>query len=97
LRVQAQTALLTVERERAGMQLKAVMETLEKEIREQREASRSISIVDIAELYRVAGRTRDEALGEARRDFEDTARAVKVVEERIAEFRADVVYGFSER
>ncbi|KAJ4313236.1 hypothetical protein N0V94_007058 [Neodidymelliopsis sp. IMI 364377] len=91
---EAKSDLLPSDRAGAINSLKAELEMSEKDIEEYRAIVRGIDITDVAEMYVVAGKARQRALQVAKEDFENVEASLKGVENRVAEIKAELVYGF---
>lgn len=91
---EAKSDLLPSDRAGAVNSLEAELEMLEKDIEEYRSIVRGIDITNVAEMYVVAGRSRQSALEVAKEDFEDVEVSLKMVENRVKEIAAELVYGF---
>jgi hypothetical protein len=95
---EAKSDLLPSDRAGAINSLKAELEMLDRDIGEYRAIVRGIDITDVAEMYVVAGKARQRALQVAKEDFESVEASVeaslKGVENRVAEIKAELVYGF---
>lgn len=85
-------AIVFTERENAGIQLKAVVETLKKEIDRLR-VHEALCVTDVAGVYLTAGYTRDEAIMKAKEALEGLYERVRVIENRAGKMVADLVYG----
>lgn len=88
-------ALVASERENAGLQLRGLSETLQKEIAEQHKVTSSLKVTDVAEVYVTAGHTRDSAVLKAKEDLEGLTGRIHTIEARIGKMVAEVVYGNS--
>ena len=91
---EAKSDLLPSDRAGAVNSLKAELDMLEKDVEQYRVIVRGIDITDVAEMYVVAGKARPRALQIAKEDFEDVETSMKVVEDRVKEVKAELVYGF---
>ncbi|KAF2626692.1 hypothetical protein BU25DRAFT_92873 [Macroventuria anomochaeta] len=94
LQDEAKSDLLSSDRAGAVNSLKAELGMMEKDIEEYRNIVRGIDITDVAEMYVVAGQARQRALQVAKEDFEDVEGSLKMVEDRMKEVKAELVYGF---
>ncbi|KAF3054199.1 hypothetical protein E8E11_012014 [Didymella keratinophila] len=94
---EARSDLLPSDRVGAVNSLKAELELLEKDIDEYRSIVKGIDIIDVAEMYVVAGKARSRALQVVKEDFEDVKGSLKAVEDRMQEVRAELVYGFEKQ
>lgn len=94
---EAKAALLATERDTATNSLRAELDLLQKDIDSYRTLVQGFNVTDIAGLYATAGRTNDEAVIEAKGDLADLEASLGVLEERVKEIRADLVYGRDSR
>ncbi|KAF1848133.1 uncharacterized protein K460DRAFT_375048 [Cucurbitaria berberidis CBS 394.84] len=88
---EAKSDLLTTDRDGATNSLKAELEMLENDLVEYRNITRGMDITDVAEIYVTAGKSLYRALQIAKGDFANLEASLKVIEERIAGVRADIV------
>lgn len=93
---EAKSELLATDRDGATNSLKAELEMLENDIKEYRDIAKSIGITDIAGIYVTAGKSPHRALQIAKEDFENLEKSLRMVEDRVAEIKADIVYGLAE-
>ncbi|KAF9691268.1 hypothetical protein EKO04_010648 [Ascochyta lentis] len=96
LHEEARSDLLPSDRAGALSSLKAELEMLKKDLDEYRALVRGIDITDVAEMYVVAGEVRERALQIAKADFGDVEASLKMVEDRMKEVKAELVYGFDQ-
>ncbi|UPX19713.1 uncharacterized protein EKO05_0009967 [Ascochyta rabiei] len=87
-------ALLPSEISGALTSLKAELKMLEKDVEEYRVIARGIDITDVAEIYVVAGKSRQRALQIAKADFEDVEASLGMIENSTKEVRAELAYSF---
>ncbi|KAL1593691.1 hypothetical protein SLS60_010423 [Paraconiothyrium brasiliense] len=80
------------ERENSGIQLKALSETIKKDLSEGRDSAAELNVTDIAEAYTTAGYNRDEALVKAKEDLAGLAGRLRTIEEKVGKMVAEVVY-----
>ncbi|KAJ4346680.1 uncharacterized protein N0V89_010611 [Didymosphaeria variabile] len=92
LHYEFKNGLVRSERENAGIQLKALSETIKKDIEEGRDAAAALNVTDVAEVYTTAGYTRDEALVKAKEDLAGLTGRMRKVEEILGRMVAEVVY-----
>jgi Trp operon repressor len=84
--------IVASERETAGLRLRSLSETLQKDIAQQREVAASLNVTDIADVYVTAGYTKGEAVIKAKEDLEGLNRRVDTIEGRIKRMVAEVMY-----
>ncbi|KAF2865836.1 hypothetical protein BDV95DRAFT_612410 [Massariosphaeria phaeospora] len=84
----AETPRPAFQREATGIQLRRAISKLEHEIVKHREITNGITLQDMAEVYRVAGRTHEEACLEATNDINALERGLQQVEETLGEVKA---------
>ncbi|KAJ4377485.1 hypothetical protein N0V83_000310 [Neocucurbitaria cava] len=94
---EAKSELLATDREVAMNSLKAELEMLDNDVNEYRNVTKGVDITDIAGMYVTAGKSPHRALQVAKEDFENLEINLRMIEERIAELKADIVYGLGEK
>jgi hypothetical protein len=93
---EASAALMATDRAAGVNSLRAELEMLETDIEAYRNAAQIVNVEDLVEMYVVAGRQRWRAEQIAKEDFEDLEGSLKMIENKMKELKADIVYGFDE-
>ncbi|KAH7413622.1 hypothetical protein DE146DRAFT_761902 [Phaeosphaeria sp. MPI-PUGE-AT-0046c] len=94
---EANSALMATDRAAGVNSLTAELDMLESDIEDYREVARTIALEDLIGLYMVAGRQRWRAEQIAKQDVEELEGSLKLLEAKLREVKADVVYGFDEK
>jgi hypothetical protein len=93
---EASAALMATDRATGVNSLRTELEMLETDIEAYRNAAQIVNVEHLVEMYVVAGRQRWRAEQIAKGDFEDLEGSLKMIENKVKELKADIVYGFDE-
>jgi hypothetical protein len=91
---ESSAAIMATDRAGGINSLKAELEMLENDIKEYRDIVKDIKLEDLVGIYVLAGRQRWRAEQIATEDLEDIEKSLKDVEKKVAEVKADIMYGF---